>query len=62
MIDQTLSGVFTDQSLTTQVVEKFNAEIKKEFLDFYNALFEPNFKIPIFGELDSDKLRVQLTL
>jgi len=55
--DNVFNGV-TDQSLTTQVIEKFNAEIKKiEFADFYNALFEPDFKIPIFEELDSDKLR-----
>lgn len=48
----------TDQSLTTQVIEKFNAEIKKtEFTDLYNALFKPDFTIPIFEDLDSDRLR-----
>lgn len=48
----------TEKSITTKVIEAFNAEIKKaEFEDFRNALFEPSFTIPIFDELDKDKLR-----
>ncbi|WP_353852910.1 ATP-dependent helicase [Dehalobacter restrictus] len=54
--DNVFSNV-TEQSLTTKVVEIFNSEIKKmEFEDFCGALFEPGFKIPIFDDLDKDKL------
>jgi superfamily I DNA/RNA helicase len=55
--DNVFAGV-TDQSLTTQIIEKFNAEIKKaDFTDLNNALFEPDFKVPILDELDNDKLK-----
>lgn len=56
--DKIFAGV-TDQSFTTQIIETFNAEIKKpDFTEFNNSLFEPDFKIPIFEELDSDKLKI----
>jgi len=53
--DKVFSGL-SKQSLTTQIIETFNSEIKKtEFTDV-NMLFGSDFKIPVFEELDSPKL------
>ncbi|MDY2985020.1 MAG: ATP-dependent helicase [Synergistes jonesii] len=53
--------VFSDvneQSYTCNVIESFNAEIKKpEFKTLKESIFEPDFIIPIFDELESEKLK-----
>lgn len=55
--DNVFAGI-NDQSLTTQIIDMFNREIKKpEFVDFNNAFFEPGFKVPLLDELDSGKLK-----
>lgn len=55
--DSVFKGI-TDQSLTSQVIEVFNTEIRKaEYSDLSNALFEPDFSIPIFDELEKENLK-----
>lgn len=50
------SGV-SEQNYATEIIEKFNSEIKKsEFNDFREAIFEPDFIVPIFDELDNVKI------
>lgn len=47
----------TEQSITTQVIDKFNAGIKEpEYSDLNNAFFEPEYKVPIFDEQDNPRL------
>jgi len=47
----------TEHSSTSQVIERFNEKMKQDdFNDFREAFFEPDFFIPIFGEMDDDKL------
>jgi len=54
--DNVFGGV-TEQSYTCQIVEKFNIEIiKPEFSDFRELIFEPEFNVPVFDELDGEKL------
>ncbi len=47
----------TSQNYTYQIVENFNEEIrKKEFADIRKAIFEPDFVIPLFDELERKEL------
>jgi DNA helicase-2/ATP-dependent DNA helicase PcrA len=46
------------QSLTVQVIELFNQEIvKEEYTELNKAFFGFDFTIPLFNELDRDKLK-----
>lgn len=54
--DNVFEGI-TEKSCTCQIIEKFNAEIRKsEFANFTEAVFEHDFAVPLFDELDSEKL------
>ena len=55
--DDVFSNV-TEQSCTVQIVEKFNEKLKSiEFKDFRDSIFDSDFVLPIFDELDDEKLK-----
>lgn len=46
-----------NQSYICEIIKKFNAEIAKlEFGDFRESIFAPDFNVPLFDELDNEKL------
>lgn len=53
-------NIFTkvdEQSRTSDVIKKFNVEIQKaEYIDFRETILGSDFKIPVFDELDDEKL------
>ena len=51
-----------EQSYTCNVIKKFNETIQKpEFEILKESIFEPTFTIPIFDDLDSEKLTTAVT-
>ena len=50
-------GGVDEQSYACKIIENFNAEIEKaEFSILRNEIFAPQFSIPVFDSLDSEKL------
>lgn len=46
-----------EQSYTCEIIKKFNKEIvKPDFANLREAFFAPDFTIPLFDDLDSEKL------
>lgn len=58
-LSDTVFKEVTKQNLTSQAIETFNTEIQKTaYSDLRDVLFEADFKIPIFDELEKDNLKV----
>ena len=59
-IDRLSNNVFSEaneQSYTCEIIKKFNREIvKPDFANLREAFFAPDFTIPLFDDLDSEKL------
>lgn len=59
-INKLSDNVFSEvneQSYTCEIIKKFNTEIEKpDFVNLRKTLFDPDFTIPLFDDLDNERL------
>ncbi|MBS5842612.1 MAG: ATP-dependent helicase [Clostridiales bacterium] len=64
-INKLSDNVFSEvneQSYTCEIIKKFNTEIEKpDFANLKETFFDPDFTIPLFDDLDSERLITAVT-